>query len=88
VPWIGVILFGASSLFALITLPVEFTASARALNLLVSRHIIQGDEQIAGVREVLGAAAWTYVAAAVSALGSWLFYVFVLLSQVRSGDRR
>jgi Zn-dependent membrane protease YugP len=56
---------------------------------LVSRHIIQGDAQIAGVREVLSAAAWTYVAAAVSALGSWLFYVFVLLSQVRSiADRR
>ena len=66
-----------------ITLPVEFNASARALNLLVSRRIIQGDEQIAGVREVLSAAAWTYVAAAVSALGSWLFYVFVLPSQVR-----
>jgi Zn-dependent membrane protease YugP len=73
----------------LITLPVEFNASARAQELLVRRRIIQGDEQIAGVREVLRAAAWTYVAAAVSALGSWLFYVFVLLSQVRSvADRR
>ena len=82
--WVGVILFGSTCLFALITLPVEFNASARALQLLVSRHIIQGDAQIAGVREVLSAAAWTYVAAAVSALGSWLFYVFVLLSQVRS----
>jgi uncharacterized protein len=89
VAWIGVALFGASSLFALITLPVEFNASARALQLLVSRHIIQGDAQVAGVREVLSAAAWTYVAAAVSALGSWLFYGFVLLSQVRSvADRR
>jgi uncharacterized protein len=89
VAWIGVALFGTSSLFALITLPVEFNASARALQLLVSRHIIQGDAQIAGVREVLSAAAWTYVAAAVSALGSWLFYIFVLLSQVRPvADRR
>jgi hypothetical protein len=88
VAWIGVILFGASSLFALITLPVEFNASARALNLLVSHRIIQGDEQITGVREVLGAAAWTYVAAAVSALGSWLFYVFVLLSQRKAQPRR
>jgi len=89
VAWIGVALFGASSLFALITLPVEFDASARALQLLVRRGIIQGDAQIAGVRAVLGAAAWTYVAAAVSALGSWLFYVVVLLSQARSvSDRR
>ena len=82
--WVGVILFGSSSLFALITLPVEFDASARAERLLVSQGIIRGDEQIAGVEKVLGAAAWTYVAAAVSAIGSWLFYVFVLLSQVRS----
>lgn len=89
VAWIGVILFGASTFFALITLPVEFNASSRALNLLVSRRIIQGEEQIDGVRKVLSAAAWTYVAAAVSALGSWLFYVVVLLSQMRpAADRR
>ena len=87
--WVGVILFGASSVFALITLPVEFNASARAQELLMSQGIIRGDEQIAGVQKVLGAAAWTYVAAAVSAIGSWLFYVFVLLSQARSvGFRR
>ncbi len=85
--WIGVLLFGASSLFALITLPVEFNASTRAQELLVSHGIVRGDEQIDGVRKVLGAAAWTYVAAAVSALGSWLFYVFILLSQVRSARR-
>ena len=82
--WVGVILFGSSSLFALITLPVEFNASARAQKLLVDHGIIRGGEQIAGVEKVLGAAAWTYVAAAVSAIGSWIFYVFVLLSQVRS----
>jgi len=82
--WTGIILFGASSLFALITLPVEFNASAIAQDLLVRHGIIRGDEQIAGVRKVLGAAAWTYVAAAVSAVGSWLFYAFIILSQVRS----
>jgi Zn-dependent membrane protease YugP len=87
--WVGVVLFGSSSLFALITLPVEFNASARAQELLISQGIIRGDEQIAGVQKVLRAAAWTYVAAAVSAIGSWLFYVFVLLSQARSAaDRR
>jgi uncharacterized protein len=82
--WIGVILFGSSSLFALVTLPVEFNASRRARELLVSHGIIQGDEQIDGVRKVLEAAAWTYVAAAVSAIGSWLFYAFIIFSQVRS----
>jgi uncharacterized protein len=82
--WVGVLLFGLSSLFALITLPVEFNASARAQKLLMDHGIIRGNEQIAGVHKVLGAAAWTYVAAAVSAIGSWIFYVFILLSQVRS----
>src|SRR5262245_60471661 len=86
--WIGVILFGASSLFALITLPVEFNASTRAQELLVRHGIVRGDEQIDGVRKVLGAAAWTYVAAAVSALGSWLFYVVILVSQARSSIAR
>ena len=85
--WVGIILFGSSSVFALITLPVEFNASKRAQELLTSHGIIRGDEQIAGVQKVLGAAAWTYVAAAVSAIGSWLFYVFVLLSQARAVRR-
>jgi Zn-dependent membrane protease YugP len=76
--WAGVILFGSSFLLAILTLPVEFNASARAQELLVSHGIIRGDEQITGVQKVLGAAAWTYVAAAVSAVGVWLFYLFVL----------
>jgi uncharacterized protein len=86
--WAGVILFGSSSLFAFLTLPVEFNASSRAQELLVSQGIIRGEDQISGVREVLGAAAWTYVAAAVAALGSWLFYVILLLSQTRSASQR
>ena len=84
--WIGVILFGSSFFFALLTLPVEFNASARAKKLLVSHRIIQGSDQINGVDKVLDAAAWTYVAAAVSAVGVWLFYVFVLLFRGRSAD--
>jgi Zn-dependent membrane protease YugP len=82
--WAGVILFGSSFLLAFLTLPVEFNASSRAKQLLVSQGIIQGDEQRAGVEKVLGAAAWTYVAAAVSAIGVWLFYVFMLFFRGRS----
>ncbi|HEY7645206.1 MAG TPA: zinc metallopeptidase [Hyphomicrobiales bacterium] len=82
--WAGVILFGSSFLLAFLTLPVEFNASSRAKQLLVSQGIIQGDEQLAGVEKVLGAAAWTYVAAAVSAIGVWLFYVFMLFFRGRS----
>ncbi len=85
VTWIGIILFGTSSLFALITLPVEFNASARAQKQLVSHGIITHEEQVEGVKRVLSAAAWTYVAAAVSALGSWLFYLILMLG---SRDRR
>lgn len=86
--WMGVILFGSSFLFAFLTLPVEFDASARAKKLLVSHGIIHGREQIAGVDKVLNAAAWTYVAAAVSAIGVWLFYVFVLLLRGRPAVTR
>jgi uncharacterized protein len=81
--WIGVVLFGASFFFALVTLPVEFNASSRAKALLVS-HGIVGQDQIEGVDKVLDAAAWTYVAAAVSAVGVWLFYVFMLLGVGRN----
>ena len=76
--WIGVILFGASSLFSLITLPVEFNASSRALSQLVAHGIIRNDDQIQAVKKVLSAAAWTYVAAAMSAIGSWLFYLVLM----------
>jgi Zn-dependent membrane protease YugP len=77
--WVGVILFGSSFFFALLTLPVEFDASARAKKLLVSHGIIHGPDQVASVDKVLDAAAWTYVAAAVSAIGVWLFYIFMLV---------
>lgn len=80
--WVGVIMFAAAVLFTLITLPVEFDASARAKKLLVSHGILIGDE-IEGVNKVLNAAAWTYVAAAVSAIGTLLYYVMLL-----SGGRR
>ncbi|MCB8978587.1 MAG: zinc metallopeptidase [Ardenticatenaceae bacterium] len=80
--WVGVIMFAAAVLFTLVTLPVEFDASARAKKLLVSNGILIGDE-INGVNQVLNAAAWTYVAAAVSAIGTLLYYVMLL-----SGGRR
>ncbi len=80
--WLGVILFAASVAFALITLPVEFDASRRAKQLLTSSGIVMGDEA-KGVDRVLDAAALTYVAAAVTAIGTLLYYVLLL-----SGGRR
>ncbi|MGB6428610.1 MAG: zinc metallopeptidase [Methyloceanibacter sp.] len=81
--WLGVILFGLQTLFTLLTLPVEFDASARARDLLLKAHIIEGDEQVAGVEKVLRAAAWTYVAGAVSAIGSLLYIVLLVFSTAR-----
>jgi Zn-dependent membrane protease YugP len=80
--WAGVILFGAAVVFTLVTLPVEFDASRRAKKLLSSNGIMIGNE-MEGVNKVLDAAAWTYVAAAVSAVGTFLYYIILL-----SGGRR
>ena len=81
--WAGVILFGAQTVFTLITLPVEFDASARAQQLLLSQGIIHGEPQVEGIEKVLGAAAWTYVAGAVSSLGSFLYVAYIVYSMVR-----
>ncbi len=83
--WVGVILFSAVVLFAIITLPVEFDASNRAKKLLVREGILEPDE-MQGVNEVLNAAALTYVAAAVQAISTLLYYVFILTSASRSRD--
>ena len=64
---IGIVLFSAAVIFQLITLPVEFNASNRALSILETRGILYGEE-IKGAKQVLGAAAMTYVAAALMAI--------------------
>lgn len=65
--FIGIILFSAVVVFQLITLPVEFNASSRALTILESRGILYGDE-IKGAKSVLTAAAMTYLSAALMAI--------------------
>lgn len=75
--WIGLILFGIAVIFTLITLPVEFDASKRAKKLLTSNGILIGNE-MEGVNKVLDAAALTYVAAAVAAIGQFLYYLMLL----------
>jgi Zn-dependent membrane protease YugP len=79
--WAGAILFGVSSLFSLVTLPVEFDASRRAMMHLERLGIIQNEAELDGAKKVLNAAAWTYVAAAIAAVGSWAMYL--LLSRRR-----
>ena len=68
---IGLLLFAASVLFYIVTLPVEFNASRRALKILKETGTLESDE-ISGVRKVLWAAAMTYVASALTAIGSFL----------------
>jgi Zn-dependent membrane protease YugP len=64
---IGILLFSAAVLFTLVTLPVEFNASSRALSLLSSQGVLVSTE-MEGARKVLSAAALTYVAAALMAV--------------------
>lgn len=65
--YIGIIMFSAAVLFQLVTLPVEFNASGRALKLLKETGILRNDE-VSKTRKVLAAAALTYVAAAATAI--------------------
>jgi Zn-dependent membrane protease YugP len=65
--WVGILLFSLVVLFQIVTLPVEFNASRRALQTLERDHILEGDE-VSKAGKVLRAAALTYVAAVANAL--------------------
>lgn len=78
--WVGIALFGLTALFTLITLPVEFDASNRAKKLLVAEGIVTSQE-LGGASAVLDAAALTYVAAAIQAISTLLYYVFLLVGR-------
>ncbi|MCS6844420.1 MAG: zinc metallopeptidase [Caldilineales bacterium] len=80
--WLGLILFAAVAAFAVVTLPVEFDASRRAKRLLVAENILVPQE-MGGVNAVLNAAALTYVAAAVQAISTLLYYAMLLLGSSR-----
>jgi Zn-dependent membrane protease YugP len=71
---VGVILFAAVVAFQLVTLPVEFNASSRALKALGGVGVLAADE-LPGARKVLTAAAMTYVAAAVAAIGQLVYFL-------------
>jgi Zn-dependent membrane protease YugP len=79
---IGLILFSAVAIFSLVTLPVEFDASRRGLLMLQSTGILT-QQELPGANKVLRAAALTYVAAALQAVGQVLAYMMLL-----SGRRR
>lgn len=71
---LGIVLFSATVAFQLVTLPVEFDASKRAKELVVNYGILAPQERV-GVDKVLNAAAWTYVAAAVTSILTLLYFL-------------
>ena len=73
---IGIILFAITTLFAIVTLPVEFNASKRALATLESSGILTGEELV-GAKKVLDAAALTYVAAAMTSILSLIRLIMI-----------
>lgn len=81
---LGIILFSLAVLFQLVTLPVEFNASSRAVRLLDSTGILSGNE-VDGTRRVLGAAALTYVAAAAGSILQ-LLRLIILFGGRRDND--
>ena len=82
ISWFGVALYAMVSVFALITLPVELDASARAKKLLYQYNIVDRQE-LNGVSSVLNAAAWTYVVAAIAALLQLAYWIFILMGRRR-----
>ncbi len=74
---LGIACYAILTLFQLITLPVEFDASKRAKVILQQMGMVQAGPEANGVSAVLNAAAWTYVAAFVAALGN-LIYLMLL----------
>jgi Zn-dependent membrane protease YugP len=85
IAWIGILLFGLTAVFALVTLPVEFDASRRAKALMVTTGGIY-EQELEGASKVLDAAALTYVAAAVQAISTVLYYAFLLTGRSSSRD--
>ena len=76
----GIVLFGMTTLFSFITLPVEVDASSRALAWL--KHTSSADKQtMTAAQDALKAAAYTYVVAAISSLGTLIYYILIYKSR-------
>lgn len=73
---VGIVLFAMTTLFSIITLPVEYDASNRALAWLENKHMLTQQEQ-AGAKDALKWAARTYVVAAIGSIATLLYYIMV-----------
>ncbi|HJI33762.1 MAG TPA: zinc metallopeptidase [Coprobacillaceae bacterium] len=81
ISWLGVLLMSLMLLFQIVTLPVEFDASSRALSILNDRYLTE--DEYPGAKKMLTAAALTYVAAMLSTLLSLLRIVLMVMSRDR-----
>ena len=90
IAWAGVALFALSTAFALITLPVEFDASKRARAALLTVGVVDGGvangQESQGVKNMLDAAAWTYVAGFATSVLTLLYYVMQVMGMGRRSD--
>ena len=83
----GIVLFGATTVFQLVTLPVEYNASHRAIETIEGAHLLDEDELI-GAKKVLSAAALTYVAALLTSLVQLLRFILLFAGRSDRGGRR
>ena len=83
--YLGIGCFGLSLVFQLVTLPVEFNASRRALQAIAAANLLTEEEQ-RGARKTLTAAALTYVAATATALAQLLRLILIFGGRRRRND--
>jgi hypothetical protein len=77
---IGIVIFAATTLFSVVTLPVEYDASNRALAWLENKNMLNREEQ-AGAQDALKWAARTYVVAAIGSIATLLYYVSIYMNR-------
>lgn len=77
---VGIVIFAATTLFSVITLPVEYDASNRALAWLENKRIVN-QQELAGSKDALKWAARTYVVAAIGSIGTLLYYVMIYMNR-------
>lgn len=82
---IGVVLFALTTVFSIITLPVEYDASNRALKWLETKNMVTREE-LSGAKDSLKWAARTYLVAALASIGTLLYYVMILTGARSSND--
>lgn len=77
---VGIVIFAATTLFSVITLPVEYDASNRALAWLENKRMVN-QQELAGSKDALKWAARTYVVAAIGSIGTLLYYVMIYMNR-------